>query len=137
MSYCIKLANDAADAVAAILGTDVLQEPDLKASEISNMRQCAMTTVRLPIAVADEPVPGALVTVSPKEAPGVFTWIQNTLMSKHDTFVPVFRHGSWLWTRLSGQIFLEKSDFEWLGGILRDMCEQVGSGTIVSIVSRG
>lgn len=125
MSYCIKLANEAADAVASILGTDVLQEPDLRPGEISNMRQCAMATVRLPVAVADEPVSGALVTVSPKEAPGVFVWIQKTLLSKHNTFVPVFRHGSWLWTRLSVQTFLEKSDFEWLGGILRDLCEQV------------
>jgi hypothetical protein len=125
MSYCIKLANEAADAVAAILGTDVLQEPDLKPGETSNMRQCAMTTVRLPIAVADEPVSGALVTVPPKKAPGVFGWIQKTLMQEHDTFVPVFRHGSWLWTRLSGQTFLEKSDFEWLGGILRDLCDRI------------
>ncbi|KAJ5380501.1 uncharacterized protein N7496_002929 [Penicillium cataractarum] len=127
ISYCIKLANEAADAVAAILGTDVMQEPDLKPGETSNMRQCAMTTVRLPIGVSDDgsTVPGAPVTVTSKEAPRVFGWIQTTLMEKHDTFVPVFRHGPWLWTRLSAQIFLEKSDFEWLGGILREMCDKV------------
>ncbi|KAJ5125581.1 hypothetical protein N7526_007758, partial [Penicillium atrosanguineum] len=125
MSYCINLAIEAADVVANILGTDVLQEPDLKPGEVSNMRQCALATVRLPIAVSDEPVAGAAVTISPNEAPGVFSWIQTTLMTEHDTFVPVFRHGPWLWTRLSAQTFLDKSDFEWLGGILRDLCEQV------------
>jgi hypothetical protein len=125
MDYCINLAIEAADAVANILGTDVLQEPDLKPGETSNMRQCAMATVRLPIAVSDELVSGALVTISPEEAPGVFSWIQKTLMTQHDTFVPVFRHGPWLWTRLSAQTYLDKSDFEWLGGILLDLCEQV------------
>ncbi|KAF3395737.1 hypothetical protein F1880_007294 [Penicillium rolfsii] len=127
ISYCTNLANEAADAVAAILGTDVMQEPDLKPGEKSNMRQCMMTTVRLPIGVADDGsrVPGALITVNSQEAARVFGWIQTTLMAKHDTFVPVFRHGPWLWTRLSAQVFLEKSDFEWLGGILRDMCHQV------------
>jgi selenocysteine lyase/cysteine desulfurase len=127
ISYCTNLANEAADAVAAILGTDVMQEPDLKRGETSNMRQCMMTTVRLPIGVADDGsnVPGALITVNSEEAARVFGWIQTTLMEKHDTFVPVFRHGPWLWTRLSAQIFLEKSDFEWLGGILRDMCDKV------------
>ncbi|KAJ6126924.1 hypothetical protein N7523_002536 [Penicillium sp. IBT 18751x] len=125
MSYCINLAIEAADIVANILGTEVLQEPDLKPGETSNMRQCAMATVRLPIAVSDEPVSGAAVTISPNEAPGVFSWIQTTLMKEHDTFVPVFQHGSWLWTRLSAQTYLDKTDFEWLGGILRDLCEQV------------
>ncbi len=127
ISYNIKLANDAADAVADILGTDVMQEPDLKPGQTSNMRQCAMTTVRLPIGVADDgsAVPGASVTVTSEEAARVFGWIQSTLMAKYDTFVPVFRHGPWLWTRMSGQVFLEKSDFEWLGGVLRDLCDRV------------
>ncbi|KAJ5679182.1 hypothetical protein N7462_007426 [Penicillium macrosclerotiorum] len=127
ISYCINLANEAAEAVANILGTDILQEPDLKPGDVSLMRQCAMTTVRLPIAVADggAAVPGALATVTPEEALRVFGWIQQTLMNTHDTFVPVFRHGPWLWTRLSAQTYLEKSDFEWLGGILRELCEKV------------
>lgn len=129
MDYCQDLANQAADIVAAALGTDVLQEPDLKPGESSRMRQCAMTTVRLPIAVADDPatldVSGKYAVVSPTEALLVATQIQNELLEKHDTFVPVFKHGSWLWTRLSGQIFLERSDFVWLGGILRELCDRV------------
>lgn len=126
MSYCQQLANDAADTLAASLGTEVLQEPDLKPGEKSRMRQCAMTTVRLPIAVAEEPVSGADVTVSPDEAPKVFAWMQNQMMEKYNTFVPVFQHGSWLWTRLSAQVYLEKSDFEWLAGVLRTLIDQVG-----------
>lgn len=125
MSYCTQLANDAADIVAAALGTEVLQEPDLKPGETSRMRQCAMTTVRLPIAVAKETVSAASATISPEEAPRVSAWIQTSLMERYNTFVPVFQHGPWLWARLSGQTYLEKSDFEWLGRVLRELCDQI------------
>lgn len=126
MSYCQQIANDAAETLATAFGTEVLQEPDLKPGEKSRMRQCAMTTVRLPVAVAEEPVSDASVTISPAEAPRVTAWMQTELMEKHQTFVPVFRYGSWLWTRLSGQVYLEKSDFEWLAGVLRGLIDQVG-----------
>lgn len=132
MTYCQRIANEGADAIASILGTDVLQEPGLKDGEKSLMRACALVTVRLPIAVAvavaDTPgdsTAGALVTLSSQEASRAFAFIQRTLMEKYDTFVPTFQHGPWLWTRVSGQIYLEKGDFEWLGGILRELCEQI------------
>lgn len=129
MKYCQTVSNEGADAIASILRTEVLQEPDLKPGEKSSMRACALTTVRLPIAVADSPTEstanGALTTISPQEASRAFAFIQRTLLEKYDTFVPTFQHGAWLWTRLSGQIYLEKSDFEWLGGILRELCEQI------------
>lgn len=132
MAYCHQLAYDGADIVAAALGTDVLQEPDLKPGEKSRMRQCAMATVRLPIAVDDGSGSGsgsgASTTISVEEASRVPAWIQNRLLERYDTFVPAFRHGSWLWIRLSAQVYLEKSDFEWLGGVLRDLCVQVQEG---------
>ncbi|KAJ5329823.1 hypothetical protein N7452_010213 [Penicillium brevicompactum] len=131
MSYCQHVANEGADAVAAILGTEVMQEPDLKPGQSSNMRKCAMTNVRLPIAVAtagqgaDSFNHTPLVVLSQEEAPNAFSWIQKTLTDEYSTFLPVFRHGPWLWTRLSGQTYLEKSDFEAVGVILRDICEKV------------
>lgn len=134
MSYCQQLAYDGADIVAAALGTDVLQEPDLKPGEKSRMRQCAMATVRLPIAVdggsksGSGSGSGASTTISVEEASRVPVWIQNQLLERYDTFVPVFRHGPWLWTRLSAQVYLEESDFQWLGGVLRDLCAQVKEG---------
>lgn len=131
MAYCRDLANEAAEMVAAALGTEVLQEPDLKPGEQSRMRQCAMTTVRLPIAVAEavaveQPVEGAATTVEgEEEVLRVVGWMQGQLMERYGTFVPVFRHGRWLWTRLSAQTYLEKSDFEWLSGVLRELCDRV------------
>ncbi|KAJ5434925.1 Aminotransferase class V/Cysteine desulfurase [Penicillium cf. griseofulvum] len=131
IAYIHRVANEGADAVAAALGTDVMQEPDLKPGQESRMRQCALTTVRLPIAVAPAgKEPGSfdhtpLVVLSEEEAPGAFSWIQTQLLDNHNTFLPVFRHGPWLWTRLSGQTYLETSDFESIGVVLRDLCERV------------
>lgn len=98
MQYCQKIANEGADIVAAALGTEVLQEPDLKPGEASRMRQCALTTVRLPITVAEDPsvaLPsGTCVTLTPEEADQASEFCHQTLLGKYDTFVPVFRHGS-------------------------------------------
>ncbi|KAJ5316656.1 hypothetical protein PENANT_c019G03268 [Penicillium antarcticum] len=127
IAYCQKVANEGADAIADILGTDVLQEPGLKAGQESAMRKCALTTVRLPIAVSDagEGFEGALAVLSEDEARSAFSWIQGKLMDEYCTFLPVFRHGSWLWTRLSGQVYLETGDFEDVGRSLKQLCERV------------
>jgi hypothetical protein len=115
-----------------LLGTDVLQEPGLKAGQESLTRQCALTTVRLPIAVVSSGEGDtesfdktALVILSEDEARSAFSWMQTKLMDEYRTFLPVFRHGSWLWTRLSGQVYLEANDFEGAGHALKDLCERV------------
>lgn len=46
-------------------------------------------------------------------------------MADYNTFVPIFPYGSWLFTRVSGQVYLERSDFEWLAGVLYELCEEV------------
>ncbi|KAF9890672.1 hypothetical protein FE257_005538 [Aspergillus nanangensis] len=128
-AYLVQLANEGADAVAALLGTEVMQEPGLKAGEKSRLRDCALATVRLPVSVVGEgegeeenvQTPDAI-RVSPQQAALAAQWFQTQLMDEHDTFVPVFRHGASLWTRLSAQVYLEKGDFEWLGGVLRELC---------------
>ncbi|KAJ5776587.1 uncharacterized protein N7511_001598 [Penicillium nucicola] len=130
ISYCQKVANEGADAIAEILGTDVLQEPGLQPGQESRMRQCALTTVRLPIAVSDDAGEAlgngsALGVLSEDEARSAFSWMQNKLVDEYGTFLPVFRHGPWLWTRLSGQIYLDTSDFEEVGKSLKELCERV------------
>ncbi|PKY01626.1 putative aminotransferase [Aspergillus campestris IBT 28561] len=135
-AYLERLAREGADVVAAALGTDVLQERGLRGGEESLVRACGMGTVRLPVAVAvsgggdggtaaagingDDRVRG--VKIEADEAPTVTKWMQDTLIDKYGTFVPVFEHGGWLWVRLSAQVYLERKDFEWLGGVLREVC---------------
>ena len=133
-AYLERLAREGADVVAGALGTDVLQEGGLERAEESLVRKCGMSTVRLPVFVAggasgtaagsgDDGTKG--VKVEADEALAVTKWVQDVLMDKYGTFVPVFEHGGWLWVRLSAQVYLERKDFEWLGGVLREVCLDV------------
>ncbi|KAK1143533.1 hypothetical protein N8T08_006339 [Aspergillus melleus] len=143
--YCESLANEAADLVAEALGTDVLQEPGLGVNgEGSLFRRCAMTTVRLPVRVVESGVQGQdqreegerkkvtvegkdgkMVAVVPRALVGaVLGWFREELFQK-GTFVPVFEYQGCLWTRLSAQVYLERSDFEWLAGVLKELCAKV------------
>lgn len=128
--YLERLANSGADIVASALGTEVMQERNLKPGEVSKLRRCAMTTVRLPLVLARED--GSSMYPSPykpfkkDELPSIISWMETRMTEKYGTFVPVFLHGSALWTRLSAQIYLENSDFEWLAGVLKELCETVG-----------
>lgn len=132
-TYLEELSNVAADIVAGELGTEVMQEPGIKHWKESLLRKCGMTTIRLPIPIQDgtdlSPDSGKKRVCMPLPAdqvPGVCRWMQDILVDEHDTFLPVFPHGGWLWTRLSAQVYLEKKDFEWVAPILRELCERVG-----------
>ncbi|OGM40688.1 aminotransferase family protein (LolT) [Aspergillus bombycis] len=138
-AYLEALGRSAADIVARALGTEVMQEPGLQEGEVSQLRRCGLSTVRLPIAVAagDAANATAVTRVSAGEdgtsylrihsslVSTVGTWFRDTLFDQYNTFVPVFQHGGWLWTRLSAQVYLEESDFEWLAGVLKECCERV------------
>jgi hypothetical protein len=54
--------------------------------------------------------------------------MQKTLVDEYNTFVAIYEYDGKLWTRISGQIYLELKDFEWLGGVLKSLCERVQSG---------
>lgn len=137
--YLESLANEAADVVASALGTEVMQEEDLRqGGEVSQLRRCGMNNVRLPFVIVDESENGdnednSTYPYPPlkKEHVGPLSrWIGETLVEKYDTFVPVFLHGGALWTRLSAQVYLEKRDFEWLGGVLKELCDLVVKGEV-------
>lgn len=123
-AYLDELANVGGDVVAGILGTEVLSEgkPQGSAPE-SGFRRCAMVNVRLPVSLK-----GLDGDVAEDDLPAVMKWVGETLIRKYGTFVPVFRYAGALWTRLSAQVYLEKSDFEWIGGVLREICEDIKKG---------
>ncbi|KAE8377116.1 pyridoxal phosphate-dependent transferase [Aspergillus bertholletiae] len=126
--YLEALAIQGGDIVAAALGTDVLQEPDLRPGEKSEIRRCGMSTVRLPIAVGGQSSSSSSPSVAAEDVSKVMNFLQVTLKDEFGTFVPVFQHGDWLWTRVSAQVYLEPQDFEWLGGVLRGLVERVWTG---------
>lgn len=55
-------------------------------------------------------------------------WMQKTLVDEFNTFVAIYPYDGKLWTRISGQIYLELKDFEWLGGVLKGLLERVRAG---------
>lgn len=67
-------------------------------------------------------------TVKAEEVSQVVNWMQETLINEFNTFVPIFEYHGQLYTRISGQIYLELKDWEWLGGVLKGLCERVGAG---------
>ncbi len=62
------------------------------------------------------------------DVPSHVTWLQKTLIDEFNTFVAIYEYDGKLWTRISGQIYLELKDFEWLGGVLKSLCERVRVG---------
>lgn len=67
-------------------------------------------------------------TIKQSEVAQVVNWMQETLINEHNTFVAIFEYHGQMYVRISGQIYLELKDWEWLGGVLKVMCERVGSG---------
>ncbi|KAJ5960789.1 Pyridoxal phosphate-dependent transferase major region subdomain 1 [Penicillium vulpinum] len=116
--YCIQLAHKGGQTVADILGTVILD------NAAHNSTDCFMVNILLPI---KKPTLGDGSLVKRRNNPDmtVTEWMQQTMIKLYNTFMPVFPfQGSW-WVRLSGQIYLEASDFEWAGWTLKDLCEKL------------
>lgn len=73
-------------------------------------------------------------TVKLEEVAQVVNWMQESLVNEFNTFVPIFEYHGRIYTRISGQIYLELKDFEWLGGVLKGLCERVGAGEFTNKV---
>jgi hypothetical protein len=54
--------------------------------------------------------------------------MEKTLVDDFNTFVPIYEYDGKLWARISGQIYLELRDFEWLGGVFKTLLERVRAG---------
>ncbi|KAJ5550304.1 Pyridoxal phosphate-dependent transferase major region subdomain 1 [Penicillium sp. DV-2018c] len=113
--YCIHLSRTGGQRVADILGTRILD------NAAHTLTDCCMVNVLLPIT---KPTSGedSLVRGLDASPTTVTEWMQQTMINSYRTFMPVFPfQGSW-WVRLSGQIYLEASDFEWAGWTLKELC---------------
>lgn len=129
MQYCTKLAQDAGKMWAEELGTEAMD------NETKTLSQCSMAMVRLPIDVekvlqAAEKVGlgkdkiGSLVTI----------WMNTTLSGSYGTFLQTIFYGGAFWARLSGQVYLELSDFEGVVPSLKELCGRVSAGEWTSAV---
>lgn len=116
--YCISLAKRGGRQVADILGTRVLDNAS------HSLTDCFMVNILLPV---QRPTTGSGSRVQSEDGAEktVSEWVQRTLIEDWNTYMPVFPfQGSW-WVRISGQVYLDDSDFEWAGQTLKAVCEQL------------
>ncbi|KAF3482825.1 uncharacterized protein GIQ15_02149 [Arthroderma uncinatum] len=138
MNYCNNLAFEAGNRVAQMFGTDVLGEFcssgafDPAKEKESEFRKCAFANVRLPITLVDDQKAtlGKLsrpewLVVKASDATSTCRWMERQLIQKHHTMSPCYVHAGSIWTRLSAQIYLEVSDFEWLAGVFKGLFERL------------
>lgn len=119
IKYNTNLAREGGKVVAKILGTKVL---DNKSNTLSD---CCLTNILLPLEASAEKIDG-VVTIRPEDQGAATQWLQKTLLDEHQTFITIwFFQGQW-WARLSGQIYLDISDFEWAGETLKKLCDSAG-----------
>lgn len=123
VEYCKKLAQDAGKMWANELGTEVLD------NETKTLSQCCMSMVRLPIDVEKVTQAAEKIGLGRDKVGGVVSiWMHMTLSSNHGTFLQTLFYGGAWWARLSGQVYLELSDFEGIVPSLKELCERVNEG---------
>jgi hypothetical protein len=119
IEYNTKLAQQGGQLVAKILGTEVM---DNSTKTVSN---CCLANVRLPLTASPSKIAGQN-TVDSVHAMTAVQWMQRRLVEEHRTFIAIYFFQNVWWARLSGQVYLDLSDFEWAGQKLKEMCERAG-----------
>ncbi|KAJ3497370.1 hypothetical protein NLG97_g1958 [Lecanicillium saksenae] len=129
-AYLNNIAYRGGSLVAEILDTFLLSDT-ITGEKGNNTWNCAFANVRLPITIdgprsvkhdgkADWPV------VSATQANALVPWFHATLVEEFSTSLTAFVHDSKLWVRLSGQVYLEMEDFDYIGNALKELCARLG-----------
>jgi selenocysteine lyase/cysteine desulfurase len=119
--YCKSLALEGSKKIAAMLGTHILD------NNTQTLTDCCMVNVLLPIGIGLEPNEH-LYLVNPRHRANVTKWMSETMVKEFKTFVTIFFFQDQWWARVSRQVYLDMSDFEWTGEMLKKLCETVGKG---------
>jgi len=119
--YCFKLAREGGDKAAEILETEVMDHPQ------SHFRDCALVNIRLPLEVGDEPG-----KVKPEHVRAVAGYLRYQSGVEYDTVLQVLPYKGQFWLRLSAQVYLELSDFEYVAGVAKELCGKVRSGEFLN-----
>lgn len=127
--YLSRLAQEGGDRVASILGTEVLEEPALAVGTGSQMRDCGIATIRLPLAIVDgASAVSSRVLYAPlteEEVGPAVRYLTRSLADIYKTWLPIIDYRGWIWVRLCAQIYLEVSDFEFAANALKVLCERI------------
>ena len=118
--YCFEIARIGGQKTAHILRTEVMGV----GFEGSRMTECCFANVRLPVTFKKGKEKGFEV----KDGNMIGLWINKRGVEEFDTYFQIKYQDDGLWIRLSGQIYVELKDFEWVGYRLKELCERVENG---------
>ncbi|KAI0899204.1 PLP-dependent transferase [Annulohypoxylon nitens] len=121
-NYCISMAKEGGELMAALLGTEVLE------NKTGTLRDCSFTNVRLPLEVTENAEERHMGKVPVTEAKAVADWITIKSVEEFDTFIATRYYAGAFWIRISSQIYLDRADFEWAANVLLDLCSRVRKG---------
>jgi selenocysteine lyase/cysteine desulfurase len=129
--YNQKLAKEAAERTAEILGTDYID------NSTGTLTNCCLTNTRLPLDLAEVEAVGAKAGIAKDDVgAAVNTWMRQVVLTDYNTFIALmFYNGKW-YARWSGQVYLELEDFEWAASILKEVCARVMRGEFASTKSK-
>jgi hypothetical protein len=152
--YITWIGQRGAELVAEILGTEIMDTSNddetrngaSKENSIvsSDIRQCAMANVLLPFNITFPDASPSLTSSRPHFTPSTssFTgispiainstdisthtsWLTSTLINEYHISVAIYTYASNIWLRVSGQIYLELSDFERFAKVLKEVLERL------------
>lgn len=88
------------------------------------MTQCCFATVLLPL---------ELEGANSGELSKLQASLQKTAVEKYDTYLQIGVYSEKLWVRLSAQVYLDITHFEWIGERLKELCDSVKTAQAVHI----
>jgi hercynylcysteine S-oxide lyase len=121
-AYCREIVLEGGSVVAATLGTEVMK------NEGNTFQKCFFSNVRLPLTLGNGPG-----SIKEHDRNRVTQWLTSTTVTEYNTFMAFIFHGGAWWVRLSGQVYLERRDFEWAGKILSEVCRRAQGGEYLNM----
>lgn len=122
-AYCIGLAKEGGDLMAHLMSTEVLK------NTTGTLQECCFTNVKLPLDIDQEASgTGESGGIVDGNAQAVAIWMTEKSVHEFDTYIAVRYYAGAFWTRLSGQIYLDLSDFAWAAGVLLELCARAQRG---------
>jgi hypothetical protein len=112
--------------VAEILGTEVLD------NRTGSLTQCCFANVRLPLEFKVSGSTREGEGFDMEEAGKIGKWLNVTAAKEFDTYLQIAFVSGALWVRLSGQIYLELGDFEWVVLRLRELCGRIQKSEVTA-----
>ncbi|KAK4698914.1 hercynylcysteine S-oxide lyase, partial [Phenoliferia sp. Uapishka_3] len=115
--YCHRLAIEAGEEVAKMLGTETMRNKEGEGELVANM-----INVRLPITMPSPNLPAAEYN---KVLSSQKSYLYMTQIETHKTVAPGFVHAGQWWVRFSAQIYNDIEDFRLVGRVLKQVCEEI------------